>query len=116
MKNIQLELILSIVCRHYNVTASELRAPNRENRFVEPRQIFMYVAREVTGLYFDDIAKAINRRQFTTMHACNKIAAQRRIYRSLDAEIKTLMDRISNEPMIILNIDLLKIAEQNTAA
>ncbi len=54
-----------------------------------PRQIAMYLVRDMTDLSLPDIGKLFDKHHSTVLHACDKIGAERKENQSLN---KTLED------------------------
>lgn len=78
------------VCKYYSIGDSELIGSKRSQNIVYPRQIAMYLARELTDLSLPKIGDAFGGRDHTTvMHATAKIrkmmAAQREVYNQIQA-------------------------------
>ena len=68
-------MIQNVVASHYNVTVEELHAKKRTAAIVVPRQIAMYLSRELTEASLPQIANFFGKRDHTTvMHACDKIS------------------------------------------
>lgn len=75
MKRITVDVIQGVVAARYNVTVDELRAKKRTAEIVVPRQIAMYLSRELTDASLPQIASLFGKRDHTTvMHACDKIS------------------------------------------
>ncbi len=73
-KEINPLIIQSIVARYYDVTVEQLKSKNRSRHLAYPRQIAMYLSRELTGLSLPQIGQAFGGRDHTTvMYACEKI-------------------------------------------
>ncbi|HCB94198.1 MAG TPA: chromosomal replication initiator protein DnaA [Selenomonas sp.] len=74
-KKITVDMIQNVVASHYNVTVEELHAKKRTAAIVVPRQIAMYLSRELTEASLPQIANFFGKRDHTTvMHACDKIS------------------------------------------
>ncbi len=68
------ERIVAHVSGHYQVKPSVLRSAQRSKHVVLPRQVSMYLARQLTPLSLQQIGKFFGGRDHTTvMHACKKI-------------------------------------------
>ncbi len=68
------ELIISEVCRFYSLKKTELLSSKRQQTFTYPRQIAIYLCRELTDLSFPSIGKIFGGRDHTTViHSYNKI-------------------------------------------
>ncbi|MBS4762166.1 chromosomal replication initiator protein DnaA [Carnobacteriaceae bacterium zg-ZUI252] len=62
------------VCKLFNVTIEQLKGKQRNKEIVIPRQIAMYLSREITDNSLPKIGQAFNKKDHTTvMHACMKI-------------------------------------------
>jgi len=72
-----IEAIQKAVCDAYNISVSDLTGPRRTKSLVLPRQIAMFLAKELTGASFPEIGKAFGGKDHTTvMYSCQKIEAQ----------------------------------------
>jgi chromosomal replication initiator protein len=86
------------VCEHFYLR--EMRDPEltvRSNRraYVLPRQIAMYVARQLTGASLKETGREFGGRHYTTvLHSINKIEAMRCSDKALDRTITRLMDQL----------------------
>lgn len=66
--------IQKAVAKYFELKVSDLKSTKRTRALVYPRQISMYLCRELTSLSFQEIAAAFNKQDHTTvMHACDKI-------------------------------------------
>ena len=65
-------LIISQVCKFYNVDESVLRSTQRNKGVAEARQIAMYLIRKLTNLSLPDIGKEFNRDHSTVLYAIRK--------------------------------------------
>jgi chromosomal replication initiator protein len=74
---LSVELIQSEVCRFYGVTLDELTGDKRTRRIVLPRQVAMYLSRELTDASLPAIGRAFGGRDHTTvMYAVQKVRDQ----------------------------------------
>ena len=74
---LSIELIQGEVCRYYQVTLDELTGDKRTRRIVGPRQVAMYLSRELTDASLPAIGRAFGGRDHTTvMYAVQKVADQ----------------------------------------
>ena len=68
------EYIISIVAEHYNVTTADLCGNKRSSKIVIPRQVAMYLCRELTSTPLKSIGKSLGNRDHTTiMHGIEKM-------------------------------------------
>ncbi len=69
------EHVLQIVCEHFNVTADDIRSSKRNKEIVKPRQITMYLCRNMTSTTLDNIGKFLgNKDHATILHGIERIA------------------------------------------
>ncbi|MGD0110303.1 MAG: chromosomal replication initiator protein DnaA [Armatimonadota bacterium] len=69
--------IQQLVAEHFSLTVPELTAPNRTQGVVHPRQIAMYLCRELLNASFPSIARAFGGKDHSTViHACTKIRGE----------------------------------------
>lgn len=68
--------IFDCVCAHYDVSLANLRSACRIAKFVRPRHVAMYLARELTTRSFPQIGKALGDRDHTSvLHGSRRIEA-----------------------------------------
>ena len=80
------------VSRRFGLTLNELLCRCNERRFARPRQLAMYLCRELTNRSLPQIGRAFGGRDHTTvMHACRTIER----LRSEDAEIGAAVEEIT---------------------
>jgi len=74
-KSITIDLIQEVVAKYFNVKVDDLKAAKRSADISHPRQIAMYLCREVGNLSLPKIGYDFGKRDHTTViHACNKIS------------------------------------------
>ena len=66
-------LIISHVCKFYNLDEAILRGTQKNKRIAEARQVAVYLIRKLTNLSTPDIGKEFNRDHTTVLHSINKI-------------------------------------------
>ena len=66
-------LIISQVCKFYNVDEVVLRSTKKNKGVAEPRQVAMYLIRKLTNLSLPDIGKEFARDHTTVLYAVDKI-------------------------------------------
>jgi chromosomal replication initiator protein len=73
-KIISMEMIQKSVANHYQISLAELRAKRRNKNIVFPRQMAMYLARQLTKMSLPEIGNSFGGKDHTTvLHACKKI-------------------------------------------
>ncbi len=74
-REIPVELIQHEVCRYFGITKPDLTGTSRTRSFAYPRQVAMYLCRELTDESLPKIGRAFGGRDHSTvMHATAKIA------------------------------------------
>ncbi len=74
-REIPIELIQHEVCRYFGIARADLVGQSRSKGFAYPRQVAMYLSRELTDESLPKIGKAFGGRDHSTvMHATSKIA------------------------------------------
>lgn len=77
VREITPELIIEVVADHYNLRPADICSEKRNKEIVLPRQIIMYLCREMTTAPLQQIAKYLCKKDHSTiLHGCDKIAAQ----------------------------------------
>ncbi|MDY5731298.1 MAG: chromosomal replication initiator protein DnaA [Eubacteriales bacterium] len=87
--------VLSIVSSHYGITVADLKSAKRSKEISEPRQIAMYLVREILAMPYTKIGKSFGGKDHSTvMHACSKVADAKSNSTRLAAEITDLIKMI----------------------
>ena len=75
-KQVTAELIMQTVSDYYGLTLNDLIGPTRKREITVPRQIAMYLTREMTGMSLPQIGSVFGGRDHTTvMHSCKTVEA-----------------------------------------
>ena len=75
-KQITAELIMRTVSDYYGLSLSEMTGTTRKREITVPRQIAMYLAREMTGMSLPQIGNIFGGRDHTTvLHSCKTVEA-----------------------------------------
>ena len=73
------QVIITYICKYYNLDEDVLRGQNRGRDVVNGRQIAMYLIRRMTNLSLSDIGKEFGGRDHTTvLHSLDKVEKQMR--------------------------------------
>lgn len=75
-KRVTIEMVQSCVEEYYKVDHKELVGKKREKRIAHPRQVAMYLCRDLTEETLKSVGKAFNRDHTTVMHSCDLIGDQ----------------------------------------
>ena len=75
-KQVTAELIMQTVSEYYGVTLNDMVGPTRKREITVPRQIAIYLTREMTGMSLPQIGSVFGGRDHTTvMHSCKIVEA-----------------------------------------
>jgi len=94
-QNISLETIQSVIAKNYQISVAELKGKQRDKKFVIPRQIAIYIARQLTEISYTELGREFGGKDHTTMsYAYEKIAEKIKIDSSFESKIQILMKEI----------------------
>ena len=94
-KRITIEAIQKAVGEHYGMQASQLKVKSNTKRIAEPRQLAMYLVKELTGASLPEIGRAFGGKHHTTvLHSIHKIEKLRQTDVDLNRTIHKLIDSI----------------------
>ncbi len=93
-KRITIEMIQSAVEDFYNIAHKDLVGKKKERRIVRPRQIAIYLCRELSESTLKNIGAAFNRDHTTVMHSCDLINNQAQEDRNLREELEAIREKI----------------------
>ena len=95
-KKITIELIIDIVSEHYEISPSDILSSKKSKNIAFPRQICMYLCRNLTEFSLEDIGKSLGNRDHTTiLYGIQKIEKDVKTDRSLQNTIEVLIKKIS---------------------
>lgn len=93
-KEITPSLIINVVAEHFGVKPEDITSKKRNSEFVQPRQVVMYLCRELTDTSFTNIGKLLGKKDHTTIiHGVNKITAEL----STNEELRNKVDIITKK-------------------
>jgi len=91
--------VIRAVSSFFEISPNDLLGRSRNKEFVEPRQICMYLLRDLLSMSYPDIASRVGKRDHTTaIYACKKVAG------NLEN------DHELNQKMILIKEEMNKIA------
>jgi chromosomal replication initiator protein len=69
--------VQAAICEHFGISAEEIVSSARAPRIAWPRQLAMYLARELTGESLPSIGRQFGGRDHTTvLHACRRVSSR----------------------------------------
>lgn len=93
--NVTMENIQKVVAEYFNLSFSDLRGKKKTKAVVFPRQLAMYITRDITEFSTTEIGMDFGGRDHTTvMHACQKIDERKKLDPTLDSTIQKLIRMI----------------------
>ena len=94
-KQITIHDIQQMVIEQYRISLEELTGARRTQKLVVPRQIAMYLSRQLVNASFPEIARNFGGRDHSTViYACTKLEQTMKIDREIRAVIGELMSRL----------------------
>lgn len=95
-REISVEFIIQIVTDHFNLSEDAIVSKRRQNNVVVPRQICMYLCKELTNLSTTEIGEKLGKRDHSTViHGCSKIEEKRKVDNNLQNTIDILTKKIN---------------------
>src|ERR1700722_5271999 len=96
VRKITIEAIQRAVAESFGMRVAELKQKNNSRQIVVPRQIAMYLAKQLTEASLPEIGRQFGGKHHTTvMHSIAKIDEQRRADKDLNRTINKLMETLS---------------------
>lgn len=90
------ELILSTVAEHFHVTENDIKGSRRSSDIVQPRQITMYLCREMTTMSLEAIGAFMGKKDHSTViNGCKKIVEKMDSSESLRNTVEVIRKKIS---------------------
>ena len=95
-RRVSIENIQRTVCQEFGLTLPQLRAKNNSRSVAYPRQIAMYLAKELTPASLPQIGREFGGKHHTTvLHSINKISKLRQSDRDLNRLLNNLRDSLN---------------------
>jgi chromosomal replication initiator protein len=96
-RRVTIEEIQKRVAEHYNIRLSEMYSARRARAVARPRQVAMYLAKQLTARSLPEIGRKFGGRDHTTvMHAVRKVDELRSLDRSFAEDIDLLRRMLEN--------------------
>ena len=89
-------LIINVVAEHFDVRPEDITSKKRNSEFVLPRQVVMYLCRELLDTSLIQIGKILGKKDHTTvLHGINKITAEIQTNEELKNKIDIIIKKIN---------------------
>lgn len=90
---ITIDCIQKDVAQHYSINVSDLKAKSNSRRITEPRQVAMYLSKELTDSSLSEIGKQFGGKHHTTvLHAIRKVEK----LRADDSRMRVTLEKLSS--------------------
>jgi len=97
VRKISIEAIQRAVAENFGMRISDLKQKNNSRNVVVPRQIAMYLAKQLTEASLPEIGRQFGNKHHTTvMHSISKIDEQRRTDKDLHRTINKLQEQLNS--------------------
>ena len=94
-ENISLDIIQKVIAENFQISVADLKSKKRDKKFVVPRQIAIYIARELTEMAYTELGNEFGGKDHSTiMTAYRKVAEQVKIDSTLESKIQLYMREI----------------------
>ncbi len=92
-----MDRIARAVAAHYDLTVDEMKAKSNSRAIAMPRQVAMYLCKQLTRHSFPEVGREFGGKHHTTvMHSVDKIESLRKDDRNFHREMDELIDSICN--------------------
>ena len=89
------QLIIEVVADHYDLTIDQMTSKNRSKNIAEPRQIAMYLCKQLTDYPLDAIGQLLGGRDHSTIiYGANKVADDYKNNEELKKQIDAIKKKI----------------------
>ena len=90
------QLIIDVVCEHFHITKEQMISKSRSNDIAKPRQIAMYLCKNMTNASLETIGKAVGGRDHSTVvHGIKKVGDDISTDTSVERLVATIRKKIN---------------------
>ena len=90
------QIIIQVVADHFGLKAEDITSKKRTSEIVVPRQVVMYLCREMTDVSLKNIAKVLDKKDHSTIiNGINKIQEEINSNPDFANQIEILRKKIS---------------------
>ena len=95
-KEVTPTLIIEMVCEHFGVTPEDITSKKRNSEFVLPRQVVMYLCRNMLAISLSNVGKILGKKDHTTIiHGIKKIEEDILVNEDLRTKIEIIKKKIN---------------------
>ncbi len=88
------QMIMQAVANYYCIPVEQITSNKRSKDTVQPRQVSMYLVRDMLGYSLPEIGKIFSRDHSTVLHAVDKVKSLMKTSTEMNDILKTLTDNI----------------------
>lgn len=89
-------LIINVVSEQFGVKPEDITSKKRNSEYVLPRQVVMYLCRNLTDASYSTIGKILGKKDHTTvLHGANKIEEELKVNEELQNKIDIIIKKIN---------------------
>lgn len=89
-------LIINTVAEQFGIKPEDITSKKRNSEFVLPRQVVMYLCREILDMSFTNIARLLGKKDHTTViHGCNRITDELKFNEDLQNKLDIIQKKIN---------------------
>lgn len=94
-RQITIDSIIDIVAEHFGISRADILSKKRNAEIAQPRQIVMYLCRDVLDLPYKSIGKSLGRDHSTVMHGITAVEDEMSQYPEMEKTIGVLRKKIN---------------------
>ena len=94
--NLGIDTIIKVIAEEYGLSSADIKGKKRTKNIIMPRQIAMYIAREITEFSTTEIGAEFGRDHTTVVHSCQKIEEAIQADSKFDSKIQLLIRNIKD--------------------
>ena len=103
--SLTVEGVIQAVASYYNVSVDDIKAENRTQAFVTPRQVGMYLSSILTTKSSKEIAKVFERKHPTIVHGRQTIKKRMEVEVKLKLEVEEIITTLGRNPAEVLHMN-----------
>ena len=94
-QNTEVDNLLDVVCGYFNVTKTDLMSKSRKRIYVYPRQVAMYIMRELYDIPYKKIGLLFGGKDHSTvMNACDKISVGYKDEENIKNDVENIKTKV----------------------
>jgi chromosomal replication initiator protein len=94
---VTMDNIKTVVCRYFKVDPLMLESKSRKKIHTFPRNVFVYLCRQLTALTVEQIGRSLNRNHSTILYASEVIERKIRVDKKVKNQVEFLTQKLTEE-------------------